>query len=364
VSCSVSVGDVAQQLPRLTWAPPSTAGYTTLLIDRPGTYSLASDVDYVVSSPSVINGAVHLQGGRNIVWIGGHIRVGDQGAGPVAAAARRGLVVSDHDDLRGNPRTYGYSKRGRIVHLEGLLIDGYDLAEGINTNAPSAIIDIENVRVEGVHFRNSDDRDGVLGWSKNHPDALQTWGSQQELRIDGLTATSAYQGIFLKEDAPDSVRGPVWMRRVDVRAVEHTGDDGTSYAGHRMFSWYGGSVGTIHLDADTVRVQANGNSGWNEAIKNPAPGSGTFWRGRYFSTALSRHVDEPPPGGATFSDALGNERPLVTSDGSGTYAQWSAGVVDWSGKQPGRVYQRIAGAPDNVPSGTAGIGYRSPGYVG
>ena len=349
----------------LTWAPPATDGYTPLVIADPGTYNLKSDVDYLLTAPERIDGPVHVRGGRNVVWIGGHIHIPDLGSAPVSSAARRGLVISDIDETRGSPATYGYSKEGRVVHIEGLLIDGPDLTEGINTNAPSAVVQIQNVRVEGVHFKNSDDRDGVAGWSKNHPDVLQTWGSQRELRVDGLSGSSAYQGIFLKEDAADSVRGPVWLRRVDVRAVERVGTDGIEYAGHRMLSWYGNRVGRIHLDEGTVRVTHHLNSGWNRAMPNPDP-STAFWRGRYWSPTQNRYLLEPPPGGAVFTDALGDTTPSETGvDDHGAYAQWDGGqVVDWAGTGPGKIYSGAAGDGEYVPAGSAGVGYVSPGYAG
>ena len=347
---------------RLTWAAPDTGGYTPLSITAAGTYNLRSDTDYVVSAPSRIDGSVHLRGGRNVVWIGGHISIPFQGTGPVGPSLRRGLTISDIDALGGPVATHGASRDGRVVHIEGLLIDGPDLTEGINTNAPKAVVQLQNIRIDGVHFRNSDDRDGTGGWTANHPDILQTWGSQKELRVDGLTGTSSYQGLFLKEDSPDSVHGPMWLRRVNLRSYEHTGNDGVAYAGHRMLSWYGKQIGTLHLDTGTVWVGHHTNSGWNASFPNPAGGSGTFWRDRYWNG--TRYVTEEAPGGASFGDALGNLRPeRITEDGTGAYAQWSSAQVrDWSGQAHGRVYSGAPAGGDYVPEGLAGPSYRSPGY--
>lgn len=345
---------------RLSWAPPSTAGYTPFTISAPGTYNLYSNVDYVISAPSTINGAVHLRGGRNVVWIGGHITIPYQGAGPVDPGARRGLVISDIDAGGGDPVKYGYSV-DRIVHVEGLLIDGPDLAEGINTNAPKATLQLQNIRVQDVHFRNADDRDGTSGWAKNHPDVLQIWGSQKELRVDGLTGSSAYQGIYLQEDSADRALGAIRLRRVNIRAYQSTGDDGVTYAGHRMLTWVGSSMGMLYLDPGTVRVTQHTNSGWNAAQPNPSPQTG-FWRARYWNG--SQYVTETPPGGAVFTDGVGGSvSPTVGADAIGTYAYWgSAQVRDWGGIGLGRVYSGNSTQGDYVPAGSVGTAYQSPGY--
>jgi hypothetical protein len=333
-------------------------------ITAPGTYNLYSNVDYVISTPYRLDGAVHLRGGRNVVWIGGHIHIPYQGAGPVAPANRRGLVISDIDDGGGDPVRYGYSPAGRIVHVEGLLIDGPDLAEGINTNAPKAVIQLQNIRVQDVHFRNSDDRDGTNGWAANHPDVLQTWGSQKELRVDGLTGTSAYQGLYLQEDSVDRVRGAMYMRRVNIRAYQQPGDDGQAYAGHRMLNWVGASIGTLYLDTGTVWVGHHSASGWNQASPNPS-GTTSFWRTRYWSAASSTHVAEPPPGGAVFTDALGSPTSLtVGADATGTFARWSSSQVrNWQATGDGRVYSGTPAQGDYVPAASVGLRYVSPGYA-
>lgn len=342
----------------LSWGP-APVDYTTLTITTPGTYNLASDTDYDIVAPERIDGAVHLRGGRNIRWVGGHIHIPDQGAGPVPAGNRRGLVISDIDDQRGDPDRYGHSVDGRIVHIEGLLLDGPDLAEGINTNAPAAVIQLANIRVGGVHFRNSDDRDGTNGWGANHPDVIQTWGGQKELRIDGLTAASAYQGLYLSE-ATSLVRGPMWLRRVNLTAYEHPGDDGSRYAGHRMLTLVGDRAGTLHLDPGTVWVAHHANSGWNLARTNPAPDT-AFWRVRYWNGA--RYVDEAPPGDAVFTDALGNQPARTATDTLGTYAEYDSGQIRaWTPDTTARVYAGTPTTGDYVPTGTAGTTYTSPGY--
>lgn len=347
---------------RLAWRAPSVPGATVLRLTKPGTYNLRADVDYVVSAPQRIDGPVHLRGGRNIVWIGGHIHIPRSGPGPIDSALRRGLVVSDIDAIRGGPAWYGRSVEGRVIHVEGLLIDGPDLAEGINTNAPTAVVQLQNIRIDGVHFRNSDDRDGTNGWRANHPDLLQIWGSQRELRVDGFTGSSAYQGLFLKEDAVDSRRGPIRLRRVNLVAYEHLGDDGYRYAGHRMLSWYEGWAGSLHLDEGTVWIASHPRSGWNRAVPNPRPDT-DFWHSRYWSVGARAYIQEPTPGGATLADAVGNVAPMTGRTALGPYVQWSTPQVrNWDGNAPGRIFGGTPPQGDYVPSGAAGTTYRAPGY--
>jgi hypothetical protein len=143
----------------LTWAPPEIAEAEVLEITEPGSYRLEADRAYRIEAPETIDGAVELRGGGDIVWIGGHMRIPDQGAGPVPNHPRRALMITDGDDARA----------GRVVHLEGLRIDGPDLAEGINTHAPDTIVQLQNLHIAGVHFRNADDRDGTAGWETTHP---------------------------------------------------------------------------------------------------------------------------------------------------------------------------------------------------
>src|SRR5690606_40643055 len=113
------------------------------------------------------------------------------------AGERRGVLVRDD----------GGEEDGRIVHLEGLLIDGDDLGDGVNIDAPSAVVQLANIHVDEVGFRGADDRDGTGDYADigdNHPDVVQPYGGFRELRIDGLSAASTYQGLFLKVDADDA----------------------------------------------------------------------------------------------------------------------------------------------------------------
>jgi hypothetical protein len=350
----------------LTWSPPN-GWHTYRQVTLPatgGTVNLASDVDYLIVAPTVRTQALHIRGGRNIVWIGGHIRIADQPQF-APATSRRGLVISDATD--------GSSQEGRIIHLEGLLIDGNDLSEGINTNAPSAIVQLQNIRVELVSIKGADDRDGTGGYtSRSHPDIVQLWGSKRELRIDGLTGRSNYQGLFLNEDTTARRRGPNLFRRVNIELVETMGEDGFRYAGQRGYTWTPEASGRQFIDEGTVWVQHHRNSGWTS--------SGSFRRAA-FRDSSGKLVAEPVLGTSVFGDnlhpATRNPAPYtlqLASDHLGTFGYWSdaatvniepgvPAVRDFTGTRPGRIY---AGRPphgDYVPLGSVGIGYSSPGYA-
>lgn len=75
------------------------------------------------------------------------------------------MTISDIDDRRGDPTRYGKSPDGRIVHIEGLLISGADLTEGIDTNAPRASIGMLHLDTGTVwvkhHLRS--------GWNRSSP---------------------------------------------------------------------------------------------------------------------------------------------------------------------------------------------------
>ena len=165
---------------------------------RGGEVRLARGRDYRIVLPRTVRavGGISLLGGRNVVLVGGHVTIPP--AGPRATPAdRRGLLIAGQTGT---------------VHIEGLLIDnaGGDLSEGINIAAPRAIVQIQNTRVAGIHARDE------KGFTDNHPDVIQTYGGVRELRINRLTGTTTYQGLFLRGDS-----GPVG--RVELSKVNIVG---------------------------------------------------------------------------------------------------------------------------------------------
>jgi hypothetical protein len=187
---------VARTHPRLRWSPPKLYHPTTIVIGRDGlNVALDPARDYVIRIRHVdhINGVV-LNGGHNIVIVGGEISIPWAGARPrVGGGDRRGLMIQGATG---------------VVHVEGLLIDGPDVSEGIQINSPKAVVQIENVRIVRIHARDE------VHWTDNHPDLVQPWGGVRLLRIDRLSGSSDCQGLELS--GPLGPIGSVDVRHVDI----------------------------------------------------------------------------------------------------------------------------------------------------
>lgn len=165
------------------WDPPDLQDPETVALDSGNSHArLSRDRDYLVELAEPISkvGGIVISGGRNVVLIGGHITI-PKAPEDAEEVDRRALLIR---------------WQSGTVHIEGLLIDnsGGDLSEGIQINAPKARIQLVNVRVEGLDVRDAQDLE------QTHPDVVQPWGGVGELRISGLTGSSAYQGIYLHAD--------------------------------------------------------------------------------------------------------------------------------------------------------------------
>jgi hypothetical protein len=196
---------------RLEWGPPRLGEPFTVSAataprkgDNAHQLDLSPARDYVVRMPPAgLQGGLTIRGGRNVILIGGEIDVPMQPGASPSPESRRGLY------LTGQTGT---------VHVEGLLIRGDDLSEGIDLSEPlGAAVQIENVRVEGVHARDE------THFTDNHPDVLQTWAGPAVLRVDRLTGSTDYQGFFL---APSQYGTPpplsFALHRIDLRPISLT----------------------------------------------------------------------------------------------------------------------------------------------
>ncbi|PID32002.1 hypothetical protein CR970_02835 [Candidatus Saccharibacteria bacterium] len=359
----------SQQSQKLTWAPPAGwQSYTSVTVpSNGGTLDLNPNTNYRLSASGPITGPLHLRGGRNVVWIGGHISINNKPS-TASGTQRRAIVISDSNS--------GSSTDGRVVFIEGLRIDGNDLAEGINTNAPSAHVILQNIGGGTIKLRGFDDRDGTGKYSgASHPDWVQVWGGAKSVKIDGLTGRSNYQGLFLS--ATSQSRPDIWLKRVNLEAVELPDEygNGVRIAGHSLMTWFGNRIGQIRVDNGSVWFKHHPHSGWDGQGHN-------FKKTAYRSGNGSVHMD-PVGGNAPFADNVRAgrsypttgpspyHRPAISSDGTGTYASWPSSatlsdgrraVTNWQGSGDARIYAGNAPSGDYVPLDSVGIGYTSPGY--
>lgn len=223
----------------LTWSPPQLTDPETITVGvRPGVIKLDAGKDYVLRMPDrPVQQAMAITGGRNVVLIGGTIAIPHQGANP-SINQRRGLVVKQQTG---------------VVHIEGLLLTGDDISEGIQIASPRAVVQLQNVRVENLRARDQ------AAFSDNHPDVVQPWGGVQDLRVDGLTGQTDYQGMFLQ--AESARIGAVDLRRVNI--------DGAATA--RYLYWKQG-------DFDVSVDEAYAKPGRGRRLENTLWGDGSPWR--------------------------------------------------------------------------------------
>jgi hypothetical protein len=306
----------------LAWKPPTLKDPITITLcncnvqDDEIIVSLRQGQDYILKDPVTLDHSVVIEGGHNVVWIGGHVRPSVFGMGVQLGA--------------------GAGFGGGTIHLEGLYLDGIDghLNDGIvggewnSLSQPEgkradAILEVENVRI-----------DGLAGDSSvEHQDCIQQYGGWKELRVDHLTCQTLYQGFYLPwED--DSVSGILsrWdLRNTNLRdgpnatgtgmqTLLHFGDMGPavfSRVSHRQI----GSLSNVYLHATQKSLD-----------QETYPNSGT----------ASASID----GTVVHS--------TVNSDGTISWSQtWAVSGFVSPGDPPGG---------DFVPLGVAGLGYLSPGY--
>jgi hypothetical protein len=330
----------------LTWAPPGHPGYAgyalVALSPSGGTLELDDDRNYRLIPPaSPIEGHTDVRGGGNIVTMGGHCHIPDQGYG-ASAISRRCLTLRDD----------GGETSGRIVHIEGWYADGPDLTEGINLATPSAVVQIQNVRIERVVARGYEDLADLNAYDGkgSHPDVLQPFGGAKEIRIDRFTGRSGYQHLWLRWNPPKDP--PVhdkkyFFRRVNTEAVSYVAaDDGKTYYGHSGWGWYRYESPRLFLEDGTV---------WHK--HHPLASTATF-KGSFQNKEWT--VDRDP-----------DYEPQIAADATGTYGYYRDEATNANGRPavrnfddsaPGRVYSGIPPGGDYVPKGSVGIGYASPGY--
>ena len=163
----------------LTWAPPALTNPITIDVANANRRLFLDDSrDYRLNIVEPLERELWIEGGRNVVVIGGDITI--EQIGDAAAYQDNTAVKVRFGDPSGT------------VHLEGLLIDGRYVSDGFGV-ATRRNVQIQNVRVERAY----DDLKNA------HADCVQIQRGVGQLRMDRFTCSTERQGIFLGDhDGP------------------------------------------------------------------------------------------------------------------------------------------------------------------
>jgi len=168
---------------KLLWAPPILENPIIIQLSADGTgdkTQLDPNRDYIIKLPAdaVRTKGVWIEGGRNVIIMGGHIA----------------LPYAENLDNNDSSRRAVYIKNNNgIVHVEGLLIDGTNSGEydAIAVASPNSIVQLQNIHVTTL----------AGSYANFHGDLVQPWGGVEELRIDRFTGTTSYQGLQIDQDS-------------------------------------------------------------------------------------------------------------------------------------------------------------------
>jgi hypothetical protein len=186
VVASSAAGAPAAKQP-LAWAPPALSDPVSIAVTNANSrLFLDNSRDYRLTISEPLRKELWIEGGRNVVVVGGRITIDQLGSN------------DSYDDNTAIKVRFG--NPAGTVHLEGIFIDGQYVLDGIAL-ATQRAVQIENVRVERAH-------DGIKG---GHADCVQVQAGVGQLRVDSFTCATERQGLFLD----GSIAG-VDLRRVNV----------------------------------------------------------------------------------------------------------------------------------------------------
>jgi hypothetical protein len=263
---------------RLTWRPPLLVNPIRLAITSARNLELDPRRDYILELPRdrplvAGYGCVHIEGGHNIVLIGGEC-----------------YAPPRLDATEGTGRVFYIQGNTGTVHIEGLYAHGPGLTEGIDIfDSPNTVLQVENCRFETVS-----------NWGRQaiHSDLIQA-DSLAALRVDRFTGSSQVQGIFRGGASPAPAGAD--LRHVNIIGVAGGTDGRLLWNGSGPFGPYsmalshvyvrpfpGASVGTsVWPGVDqswrlAPRVRADGSLQWPYAahitgvVHSGTPPSGDF----------------------------------------------------------------------------------------
>lgn len=194
VAASAASGRLGDAWARpVSWAPPTLSNPIGVNVTNANRRLFLDDGhDYRLTIVEPLKRELWIEGGRNVVVVGGHITIDELG-GESSYQDNTAVKVRSGDPAG-------------TVHIEGLLIEGPYVNDGIAI-ATGRNVQIENVRVAWAH-------DDIKG---GHADCVQIQQGVGHLRIDGFTCTTERQGIFLGDHS-----GPIRsanLRRVNMYAA-------------------------------------------------------------------------------------------------------------------------------------------------
>ncbi len=181
----------------LRWPQPTLVNPVTVTLGTGYTHTMLSTTrDYIVKLPATQKrGGTWLEGGHNIVIVGGSITIPATMTAAATTSAQQTAIY-----VKGATGT---------VHIQGVLIDGAGGGQfdGIDVNAPQATVQLQYDRIINI-------RGGESSW---HGDVVQPWGGVKSLRVDHFTGSSNYQGLFLDPSA--GAIGSVQLSNVNLVAT-------------------------------------------------------------------------------------------------------------------------------------------------
>ena len=281
---------------RLAWAPPALSNPITIHVTNANRRVFLDDSrDYRLNIVEHLYRELWIEGGRNVVVVGGHITINELGSS------------SSYQDNTAIKVRYG--DPAGTVHLEGLLIDGAYVNDGIVT-ATNRNLQVQNVRVERVY-------DMI---KNGHADCMQSQVGVGHLRVDRFTCSTQRQGFFLGDHD-----GPI--RSADLRRVNLLGAPGS------------------HLLWQTT-------PGFDIALSDVWLGIASDFR----AWAPFGYWVYPQRDGKTYAGVIDRRRRAVVSrDGK---RLWFVGS-----RISGVVRKAPPGASDFVTADAVGMAYASPGYA-
>jgi hypothetical protein len=196
---AVSLTPVTITSAKLPRRPPTlTRPITIKVTDEMGEIKLKTSRDYKIVLPAgrawKNSRGLFITGGHNVVVMGGTVDVRGgwkDGSGKVVKRA-----------------AYFRDSTG-IVHVEGVRFVSSTtqrLTEGIDISLPGAYVRLFNLRISSLLTGSQ---------STNHADVIQAWSGPRSLLVDGLTASTQYQGMFLTPQQHSSASVGLYdLRRV------------------------------------------------------------------------------------------------------------------------------------------------------